>query len=196
MNNTNTTTNNMNKVSVLSNKLDKISESFNIAESTAVSLSNRVEELSSTVVPHTTITDCNNLNFNIDVTNDIDELQEILHFNRIKSDFNLVRDTVTDLIQNSKLIMNNINTSILLGEEYNPELLQSFSALGGLLNNSMKMLMTNYNDLLSIESKIKDRSKPIDKPNNTNMIGGGNNIIIATNTADLIASGLVPKQGV
>jgi hypothetical protein len=75
----------------------------------------------------------------------------------------------------------------------NPELLQSFSALGGLLNNSMKMLMMNYTDLLNIEAKIRDRNKPTDKLNNKPMIGGGNNIIIATNTAELIANGLIPK---
>ena len=121
------------------------------------------------------------------------ELQDILHFSNIKADFNLVRNTVTGLIENSTLILNNINTAILLGEDFNPELLQSFSALGGLLNNSMKMLMMNYTDLLNIEAKIRDRNKPTDKTNSKPMIGGGNNIIIATNTAELIANGLIPK---
>lgn len=178
------------KVSILSNKLDKISQSFGIAESTAISLSEKVETLSANIPTVPNISHVDTTSYDIV---DIDELQEILHFNNLKSDFNLVRNTVTELIQNSTLILNNINTSILLGEEFNPELLQSFSALGGLLNNSMKMLMSNYTDLLNIEAKIKDRNKPVDKPNNKPMIGGGNNIIIATNTADLIAHGLVPK---
>jgi hypothetical protein len=93
--------------------------------------------------------------------------------------------------------MNNVQTAITLEGDLNPDGINSFVNLGNLINNSMKILMSNYNDLLKIESQIKERNKPKEGKNDSNIptIGGGNQIIIATNTADLIANGLISGNG-
>lgn len=180
---------NNDKVQSLATKLDKIADSFGIAESTLVGLSNHIENISSNI-PSTKNDDC------VGVVIDDNVLDLVLQFNILKEDFDTVRSGLRDLISNSQTILGNIQTALILEGDLNADSINGFVNVGNLINNSMKMLMSNYNELLNIETKMKDRNKPKNdeiKPNSVPTIGGGNQIIIATNTADLIANGLISQ---
>ena len=213
MNNTNVNENlfstKNDKVQLYANKLDKIAESFGIVESTVseigkefdnlqLSISSNTSGTSDNIVKgviSTNNTDTDNITHTSDVHENLNDknMDLLLKYEIIAEDFKMVRTNLRNLIDNSNLLIQNLQTTLIMEGDINPDSINSFVNVGNLINNSMKMLLSNYNELLTIESKIKIRTSPPTQPNHNPMlpsIGGGNNIIIATNTADLIASKL------
>ena len=214
MNNTNVNENvfstKNDKVQLYANKLDKIAESFGIVESTVSEIGKEFDNLQLSISSNTSnntadnivkgvISTNNNSTDSITHTSDVHEnlndknMDLLLKYEIIAEDFKMVRTNLRNLIDNSNLLIQNLQTTLIMEGDINPDSINSFVNVGNLINNSMKMLLSNYNELLTIESKIKIRTSPPTQPNHNPMlpsIGGGNNIIIATNTADLIASKL------
>lgn len=174
------------KVQIYANKLDKIAESFGIAESTVTELGKEFDKIQSSITTKTETTVVSDQNQN-DKNMDL-----LLKYEILAEDFKMVRSNLRNLIDNSNLLIQNLQTNLIMEGDLNPDSINSFVNVGNLINSSMKMLLSNYNDLLTIESKIKARTTPPPSTGNNPLptIGGGNNIIIATNTADLIASKL------
>lgn len=139
---------NINKSQLLANRLDKISENFNIAESTIFEISTHVEDEDNDL-DNIGISGSNSISTSDDTT--------VVDYSKMKNDFNMVRDNALSMIKQGKELLENIHTAIMFGEndEATAENVGAYASLSNVVNQSLKLLITNYQDVIKIQSDLK-----------------------------------------
>lgn len=125
------------KANVLLGKLDKISQSFDIAVTT-------VQEL-----------DC-------EVSKDVVEVKSIksitpsdmFQLDILYSDFTNIRTTLMDTVNKGKLVIDTITVELQVAPD-NAELVAGYSQLIQVVNSSMRLLTSTYKDITDVILKIK-----------------------------------------
>lgn len=125
------------KANVLLGKLDKISQSFDIAVTT-------VQEL-----------EC-------EVSKDVVEVKSIksitpsdmFQLDILYSDFTNIRTTLMDTVNKGKLVIDTITVELQVAPD-NAELVAGYSQLIQVVNSSMRLLTSTYKDITDVILKIK-----------------------------------------
>lgn len=157
------------KANVLINKLDKISQSFDIATTT-------IKEL------------------DIEVTKDVVEVKSIkniapsdlFQLDILYSDFTNIRTTLMDTVTKGKLVIDTLTVELTVAPD-NADLVASYSQLIGVVNSSMRLLTTTYKDITDVIFKIKkfeEGNKESDGGGTTNI----QNNFYAENVNDIISA--------
>lgn len=125
------------KANALIGKLDKISQSFDIAVTT-------VQELDS------------------EVSKDVVEVRSIksitpsdmFQLDVLYSDFTNIRTTLMDTVNKGKLVIDTITVELQVAPD-NAELVAGYSQLIQVVNSSMRLLTSTYKDITEVILKIK-----------------------------------------
>lgn len=159
----------------LSEKLDFIANSFNIAESTFEDVAKQLEE------------NKQKLKKDVVKVEDIDANKEhnklIIQISTLEEDFNDVRTGIKNTIKDANALASSISQSLVFEGAVDSEAVTAYASLLGVINQSMKLVMGTYTDLMKIQESIKKfdvKEETKGKPNISNTF-------IAVNTADIIS---------
>ena len=159
----------------LASKLDVIANNFNIAESTLSELTKQVENnrpirpVESNELVECELEDGNKLLFRMD---------------DLESDFNTIRKGVTSNLTNAQNMSDTISLMITTEGDIDSEALMAYSQLINTINQSMKLLITTYQDLIKIQESVKKfNSSTPEGPKQQTV----HNNFIAVNTAEILS---------
>lgn len=108
------------------------------------------------------------------------------HVINLSSDFAIMRKTLLDNINSSRIILSSFSNEIVAnGTDTNPKLLSAYSELLESCNTSIKLLGGIYKDISETHLKIKKLLASEQETENTETSTTNNTIIIA-NTAELL----------
>lgn len=127
---------------ILSSKLDKLNEFFDITTSTIDEIKKEVDAVEE---PEIDIID----------TND----DSIITISILKQDFNFIRSTLLETVKNGRLVIDKISLEIDVGEGSSASIISAYAELVGTVNNSLKLLSSTYKDIVDINNKINDKKK-------------------------------------
>lgn len=157
------------KANTLVSKLDKISQSFDIAETT-------VKELE------------------VEVTKDVAEVKsiknispsDVFQLDLLYGDFTNIRTTLMDTVTKGKLVIDTLTVELQVSPN-NAELVAGYSQLISVVNSSMKLLSTTYKDISDVILRIKkfeESNKESETAGTTNI----QNNFYTENVNDIIAA--------
>jgi hypothetical protein len=139
------------KAQLLANKLDKLNEHFDIVESTINECTEYVESLEGEIVSE-------DLDINESENNGFISDSDVLTM--LKTDFMSSRETLIDTIKNGKIIINTVSNKIsMFDEETNADLISAYAVLIKTVNDSTKLLIGLYKDIISTHKLLQDQSK-------------------------------------
>jgi hypothetical protein len=172
-----------NKNSKLIQELNNISSTFGIAEDISGDFTKHIEAKNEIIKTNLTEIVSNDV---FDVLETDNVTKEIVAMNTLQQDFQLIRETLLETIQNGRQILNALTDGLLMsGEDISPDMLESYSILISSVNTSTKLLSSSYKDVFDTQIKIMklvgDTKKEESSSNNTTT----NNILITT-TGDFI----------
>jgi predicted NUDIX family NTP pyrophosphohydrolase len=125
------------KTGKLVNKLDKISENFDIAETQVDTMTKEVEVQVASVNHLPSV-----------------EVGDIFQLNMLQQDFMEVRKTLLDTVSKGKMVIDALTNEIVINPT-DAEMVGSYSQLIGVVNSSMKLLNSSYKDISDIVTKVK-----------------------------------------
>jgi methyl-accepting chemotaxis protein len=158
---------NTEQAELLANKLDKLNEFFDITTSTIDEINKEVQTIDSD---------------DIDV---FDESDDIITIPVLKKDFNFIRETLLQTVEDVKRVINKISLELDVGEGSPASIISAYAELVGTVNNSLKLLSSTYKDIVDINNKL------IEKKNKKQEIKGDINFtnnIISTSVADVLSA--------
>jgi hypothetical protein len=158
---------NTEQAELLANKLDKLNEFFDITTSTIDEINKEVQTIDSD---------------DIDV---FDESDDIITIPVLKKDFNFIRETLLQTVEDGKRVINKISLELDVGEGSPASIISAYAELVGTVNNSLKLLSSTYKDIVDINNKL------IEKKNKKQEIKGDINFtnnIISTSVADVLSA--------
>jgi hypothetical protein len=135
------------KAELLAKKLDKMGEHFDIVESTINECTEYVASISEPAVKEISLTDL--------VEDEFISSEDMLRM--LKEDFMSVRKTLLANIDNGKDIINAINSKLTLFDDDigNAELVGAYATLMKTVNDSTKLIISLYKDIISTHQSLK-----------------------------------------
>lgn len=165
------------KTSNLTDKINEISKKFDIVEEiTSDDIVEFVEEKVQDVQLYES-----------EIVSDL-EATEVINLENMVDDFKFVRDTLKELIQNGRRVLNNITLELLdADEDGRASLIMAFSELNNAISNNMKIYTNSYKEISTVLVNLeKIRTTETQNPKKVT-----NNVTINTSetisTVDLIA---------
>lgn len=156
------------KAGKLLNKLDKISQNFDIAETTADELALVVEE-------------------EVGEVKNLPSMQpsDMFQLEMLQSDFMNVRTTLMDTVTKGKSVIDTLTNELILNPT-DAEMVASYSQLISVVNSSMRLLSGTYKDISEIVSKVKKLEEQSGQSTGPGGVTNIQNNFFAENTNDII----------
>jgi hypothetical protein len=163
----------------LASKIDKIAETFDIAESCAEELSEYIEEK----LPIETTYEDNPVAVLDDYENS-EVIESIIKLDILKEDFQTIRTTLLDTVKNGRLILQSMTDEMLTTDtERKASLITSFAELTNATNQSLKLLSAIYKEIVHVQKEVINFEQPsLDGAT----INNTQNNFMAMSTADVI----------
>ncbi len=129
------------KAEVLASRLDRMNEHFDIVESTINECTDYVQSIT------------------IDDKSSFETLEEEDILKLMREDFMMVRNTILGTIDNGKDVVTAVNVKLTTFEESseNPDMINSFANLIKVINDSSKLLITLYSDIIKTQQLIENK---------------------------------------
>lgn len=142
----------VNQAVILSNKLDKLNEFFDITSSTVDEIKKEVDTIEVKDYGTTSIVDYNS---NQDLS--------IITIQLLKADFDFIRETLLETVKNGKDVLSKITLEIDIGESQSASIISAYAELVGTVNNSLKLLSSTYKDIVDLHIKLQKKKEEDDK---------------------------------
>lgn len=157
--NTLNTTNTVEKAEQLASKLDKLNAHFDIVESTIVECTDYVQSIEGDIIDEKEI-----------LTEPDEFISPADILSMLRNDFLASRTTLLTTIQNGREVITAINSKLTMFEEdsANAELIGAYAALVKTVNDSTKLLIGLYKDIIATHKLLKTTD--------TKALSGGMNI--------------------
>ena len=165
------------KAEILAKKLDGLNAHFDIVESTIDECTEYVQSLESTTFNENS----KDINGGINEGDYLDEHSLLL---MLRNDFMSVRETLIDTIKSGKTVVTSVNAKLTTFDDDigNAEMIGAFATLIKVVNDSSKLLINLYGDIIKthqlLEKNKKEKEINIEGDLTINTIAGNINDII------------------
>jgi hypothetical protein len=134
----------------LAKKLDKITATFDITESSVYNMNDYISE----ILPAEQKFVSNPIELDTDV------VESVIKLSLLKEDFHTIRETLLSTVKSGRLILQSLSDELIISDsERKSSMITSFAELTNAVNQSLKLLSSIYKDIIHVQKEIMQFGK-------------------------------------